>query len=800
MNKSEYIWSVKEAEMFLGKRFKDKETDPISTLVPESIRTMKLDSEKVRQALQAADTAEGGEIVLIIGPGGSGKSMVYRAIAHSLKNPLCLAPTGVAALNLYNEGWYHWDDELVSRPKTIQSAIGLTRDYYSPQLVDECIRTYLYKKEWTHILVDEVSMISPNLLDVLIYIAKSLNLPLILFGDPMQLPPVDTLGQNPKNPFYHAYKNYRFWRFFYSQGWMLQDEEHLKIIMLDSVYRQNDSGFKSLLNRARVGEMTENDKKVLESRVTETPPEGSLVLCYSNDEVDKINSENKGKHTPHYEVSKELSFYLHPEMNEGLGFITLIDQDEKDIKEHGYKGGELMFLRPREKGKPDIFEWSDSSEKKQGAENLKKKNTVKKTLELYPGDRIMITRNMTVPLIDTCNRFLDAFLHYSDDNRKRFMFPLDKNNDKAHVVNGSMGFYMGRCNSAINMWNWGWNISGWARAEILMGGRRTMETYSELRETSEEDYIMVHLDTDEIVLIPRATFTKESYNKKGRALKDEEVEQYPIRLAYSITYHKSQGLTLDKVHMMLKPDRPLPKGLGYLGLSRCKTLEGLTLSQFVPDAFNVDEASKIFIKRLIMRTTLPEEEKLKEMINLTSIYYKESDKIYNIPGIKQNFDTVASALGYVLLSNGTNGNEKCLKNYLELGLELLKVYLKPLFITDKMDDDMKKKIVADSDEVAKTFELQRCETIKDLELLNEFLWILNRQKLEAHHKLGRILMYVGENEEFRKRHVTEIFAECDEMEDFECSLSRFVALIDPCPVTGEYINFKQYYSEETLLC
>jgi len=76
-------------------------------------------------------------------------------------------------------------------------------------------------------------------------------------------------------------------------------------------------------------------------------------------------------------------------------------------------------------------------------------------------------------------------------------------------------------------------------------------------------------------------FSKKQYvlNKAGTDLELQEIgsiEQYPIKLAYALSIHKSQGLTFEEVTLDLS--RPcFQKGQMYVALSRVKSPNGLTI-------------------------------------------------------------------------------------------------------------------------------------------------------------------------------------------------------------------------------
>jgi uncharacterized protein YpbB len=100
-----------------------------------------------------------------------------------------------------------------------------------------------------------------------------------------------------------------------------------------------------------------------------------------------------------------------------------------------------------------------------------------------------------------------------------------------------------------------------------------------------------------------------TFNKATRQL-DEEVmgsfKQYPLRLAWAITIHKSQGLTFDKA--IIDAGESFSPGQVYVALSRCTTLQGMVLqSRIRPSGLLNDERIVNFCKRSASDNQLTEE-------------------------------------------------------------------------------------------------------------------------------------------------------------------------------------------------
>jgi ATP-dependent exoDNAse (exonuclease V) alpha subunit len=74
------------------------------------------------------------------------------------------------------------------------------------------------------------------------------------------------------------------------------------------------------------------------------------------------------------------------------------------------------------------------------------------------------------------------------------------------------------------------------------------------------------------------------------------VNQVPLRCAWAITIHKSQGMTLDRAVMDLR--RTFAPGMGYVALSRVEALDGLYLRGINEHAFMVSPDAVYLDSRL----------------------------------------------------------------------------------------------------------------------------------------------------------------------------------------------------------
>jgi ATP-dependent DNA helicase PIF1 len=268
-------------------------------LLSEKVVTDKLTNDQKK----AFELMMRGENVFITGAGGTGKSFIikaFRGCKPTRKMGIC-STTGASAL--------------VIDGTTLHSFLGIglgtgTVEY----LVNKIRRNNMIRKRWMELqtlVIDEVSMLDPELLDKLNEAGKRLRkntepfggIQLILTGDFLQLPPVSA------NTFLFEHD---VWQEIVSHT-----------VYLKEIVRQTDKTLIEVLNKVRVGNIDEQVEEILSSRL-DAPIEigdGILptVLYSTNAEVDEINDDELEKLTDEndemiYEYDMEVKIY-HPKAN-----------------------------------------------------------------------------------------------------------------------------------------------------------------------------------------------------------------------------------------------------------------------------------------------------------------------------------------------------------------------------------------------------------------------------------------------------------------------------------------------------
>ncbi len=395
--------------------------------------TLSPDQEKILGLLQTSKTP-----IFLTGKAGTGKSLLLQYYRQkSNKNIVVCAPTGVAALNIGGQ--------------TIHSLFKIPPELIRKDSLKVEKRAAKLLKHVDVLIIDEISMVRPDLMDAIDYVlrkARSSSIPfggvqIIMFGDLFQLPPVI---QKEVSDYFE--QNYGGNFFFNADVW-----KNIKfdIRELTTVFRQKDEDFKSVLNAVREGTITDEQIMVLNKRAgAEIPSEGVITLTTTNVSAKKIN-ETK---------------------------LSL-------LKEKGYEY------------KAEI------------SGNLEKSAyPTEEILQLKKGAQVMLLRN---------------------DKDKRW-------------VNGTLGYI----------------------------------------DSLKNDEIKVNIDGN-IYSVPRETWKKIKYifNETTKTLEEKVVSsftQFPLRLAWAITIHKSQGQTYNSVAIDMGFGA-FTYGQTYVGLSRCKSIDGLYLKR-----------------------------------------------------------------------------------------------------------------------------------------------------------------------------------------------------------------------------
>lgn len=221
------------------------------------------------------DEAFAGKNIFLTGKAGTGKSHIVKELIEELKKQkkkvIAIAPTGIAANNIGGQ--------------TIHSLFGINpfgiSNYESCNMLKGEKRRLL--NSVTTIIVDEVSMLRPDILDAMNWTLikngckKLYDIQIIFVGDMAQLPPV--LSDNDRSVLYRTYDGDQF----------THADVYGKIapmlIELDEVVRQSDKEFIGNLNIIRDGGKSDYFKKFVSNDTH------GIVLAPYNTTVQKYNEE-----------------------------------------------------------------------------------------------------------------------------------------------------------------------------------------------------------------------------------------------------------------------------------------------------------------------------------------------------------------------------------------------------------------------------------------------------------------------------------------------------------------------------
>lgn len=417
------------------------------------------DNIEIQNALQIIQFTR--RSLFLTGKAGTGKSTFLRNIAATTKKKhVVLAPTGIAAINAGGVT-LHSFFKLPFHPL-------LPNDVqFSPRKIRETLKYNSEKRklirELELIIIDEISMVRADIIDcidrILRVYSRNMREPfggkqLLLVGDIYQLEPViREEDRQLLQPFYPS-------GFFFDAR--VFREMQLVSIDLTKVYRQRDSQFIGILDHIRAAQVSDDDLRMLNSRVVK-----------SDGDDDAVSTA-------------------------GLQITLSTRRDTVDfINEHHLEqlpGDKTMFRGSI------VGEFPESS------------LPTPIELELKTGAQILFIKN---------------------DKEKRW-------------VNGTLGI-----------------ITGFS---------------------DEEDgiiYVRTESGIDVDVEQERWSNMRYRFNEVDKKVEEEEIgtyQQFPLRLAWAITVHKSQGLTFSQVKIDFTGG-VFAGGQTYVALSRCTSLNGITLKE-----------------------------------------------------------------------------------------------------------------------------------------------------------------------------------------------------------------------------
>lgn len=131
--------------------------------------------------------------------------------------------------------------------------------------------------------------------------------------------------------------------------------------------------------------------------------------------------------------------------------------------------------------------------------------------------------------------------------------------------------------------------------------------------------------------------TRYNLNEKTKEIEEEQLgtfAQMPLKPAWAITVHKSQGLTFERA--IIDVQYSFSHGQTYVALSRCKSLEGIVLSAPIPAHAIINDANVVAFTKSIPQQ-IPTAEKVKELER--QYYLTLMAELFTFHGVRSAFDS-----------------------------------------------------------------------------------------------------------------------------------------------------------------
>lgn len=509
----------------------------------ELLNEILLENSNLNEALKGAEYTSQTEAIIqmlmgnnvfLSGPAGSGKSFVIRKYCELVEsfNPKVkihkTSTTGLSAINIGGQ--------------TIQSfsGMGIYKHHYEdylklPGVTDSGLyRGSLFKIRSSQILIiDEVSMLSARDLQFLVDRIKDIKknikyLQIIVSGDFTQLQPVatkkdiETYGQDLAD---------------FCYGTKAWEELNFSLCYLDKIQRTSDRRLKELLDNISLGNGLSKEVadtiRTIPTSTTKYKP-GVALLVSTNYQVDKINEDNHKINKGELFTNKTWCNPRTPEDSEKYAF--------------------------RELKLPEI-------------------------LKVKHGDTIMITANESSAM-----PYSVPHIKYNLDNKER----LIRTSEAKNLKNGMIGTFELIDNEPyFKYYDSELNKTFYYRLSEITYTKEEV-TPAQLKEREElkksiKDNILEHYTKEEVKAYKSkknkylvSQIDLEVEDELAREMKKRklsvilaECAQYPIKLAYAISIHKSQGQSFDNITVDLT--NCWTPGLGYVALSRATSLKGISL-------------------------------------------------------------------------------------------------------------------------------------------------------------------------------------------------------------------------------